>query len=62
MKNIAKFLPIETLYNDLTNTSYPIDDCNFIFKVYNLLTVTILTNILFYNHTDIPPLAEIMMV
>ena len=35
MKKIGKFLSVQHFFNDLTNTSCPIEDYNFAFKVYN---------------------------
>ena len=63
MKKIVSFPPIESFFNDLTNSSCSLNDYNFAINVYdsfnckNLYEYTIL-----YNHTDTLILAEIMMV
>ena len=63
MKKIVNFPPIEDFFNNLTNTSCPIEDYNFAFKVYNTFNCKNLYEYtLLYNHTDTLLLAEIMMV
>ena len=63
MKKIVKFPPIENFFNDLTNTSCPIEDYNFAVEVYNTFNCKNLYEYtLLYNHTDTLILAEIMMV
>ena len=63
MKKIVEFPPIEKIFNDLTNTSCPIEDYNFAVEVYNTFNCKNLYEYtLLYNHTDTLILAEIMMV
>ena len=63
MKKIVEFPPIEKFFNDLTNTSCPIEDYNFAVEVYNTFNCKNLYEYtLLYNHTDTLILAEIMML